>query len=262
MRPVEQVRTTIEGPVTILELARPQTGNALAGALVEELTRALAQVRVSSRRAAVLTGAGKHFCTGADLAELDALAEASAAERVADASQLGALYASLLRLPQLTIAAVRGAAYGGGAGLAAACDIVIAAPGASFQFSELRLGFVPALISVFLPRRMPVGRLFQLFADPRPVPAAEALALGLVDEVVDDPVGRSREVAVALAAKTSPSAVAATKELLLGLAFPHLDQQLAHAAQVNAAQRAHAECRRGVAQFLASHRFPDWLENS
>jgi len=261
MKFVELVRTTVEGPVTVVELARPETGNALAAAVVEELTRALAQVRVSSRRAVILTGAGKHFCTGADLTELGALAEAPAAERVADASQLGALYASVLRLPQLTIAAVRGAAYGGGAGLAGACDVVIAAPGASFQFSELRLGFVPALISVFLTRRLPASTLFQLFTDPRPVSAADARPLGLVDEVAEDPLARGHEYAAAVASKTSPAALAATKELLLGLTFPHLDQQFAHAAQVNAAQRVHPECRSGVDHFLANRRFRDWLEN-
>jgi len=241
-----------------LELDAPATGNALSTALVADLSRAVAEIRGSSARAVVLMGAGKHFCTGASLDEIAASADLPAPERQADADRLGALYSAWLRLPQLTVAAVHGAAYGGGAGLAAACDLVVAGPRASFQFSEVRLGFVPALIAVFLLRRLPASRLFQLFADPRPLTAEEAVALGLADEVADEPQARAAAWAQAVTAKAAPSAVAATKRLLLDLTLPHLDEQLARAAHLNAAQRAHPECRRGVAHFLARRTFPDW----
>jgi len=254
------VNVSETGPVVTLELASPETGNALAAGLVEEFTSALARLRASRARAVVVVGRGKHFCTGAHLDELAHLAEAPLAERVADASRLAVLYTELLRCPLLSIAAVNGAAYGGGAGLAAACDLVVAGPTARFQFSENRLGFVPALISVFLPRRIPPARLAMLFFDPEPVDAIEAATAGLVDEIAGDPLARAHERALAVARKTSPAALAETKKLLLALALPHLDQQLAHAAQVNARQREHPECRRGVAEFLAERAFPDWLE--
>lgn len=252
------VCVTQRGEVVCLELATPATGNALASALVADLSRAVAEVRNSPARAVVLTGAGKHFCTGASLDEIATSADLSPAERQAEADRLGALYSAVLRLPQLTVAAVHGAAYGGGAGLAATCDLVVAGPRASFQFSEVRLGFVPALIAVFLLRRLPAARLFQLFADPRPLTAEEAVRLGLADEVAEDPQARAVAWAEAVTARAAPSALAATKRLLLDLTLPHLDEQLAKAAHLNAAQRAHPECRRGVAHFLAHRVFPGW----
>lgn len=256
---MEAARVAFDGPVAVLELARPETGNALDGPLVEALVAALAGLPGSGARAAVLTGTGRHFSTGAHLAGL--AADAPAADRLADARRLGELYAALLRCPLLTLAAVRGAAYGGGLGLAAACDLVIAGPDAKLQFSELRLGFVPALISVFLPRRVAPAHLARLFFDPAPLDAAAARAVGLVDGVADDPLADAIAQARSIAARVSPSALAATKRLLLAHALPDLEQRLEHAARVNAEQRAEADCRRGIAAFLATRQFPDWLED-
>ena len=256
---MDAVRVARDGPVAVLEMARPETGNALDSALVEALGAALAALPGSGARAAVLTGAGRHFSTGANLTEL--AADAPLADRLADARRLGNLYATLLRCPLLTVAAVHGAAYGGGFGLAAACDLVIGAPDAKLQFSELRLGFVPALISVFLPRRVVGARLAQLFFDPSPLGAAAAQAVGLVDEVADDPLATACTRARSIAGRVSPSALAETKRLLLDQALPDLDERLAHAARVNAKQRADPECRRGVAAFLATRTFPDWLDD-
>ena len=254
------VNVSRTGLVTVLELARPETGNALETALVGELHAAVTAAPASGARALVLVGAGKHFCTGANLKELAQLNEASEEERLADAARLAAAYAAILRSPLLTVAAVHGAAYGGGFGLAGACDLVIAAPDARFQFSEVRLGFVPALISVFLPRRLPAARLARYFLDPEPLDAAGALAAGLVDEIAAQPRERALERALEIARKTAPSAIAETKRLLLANTLPDLDVRLAHAARVNAAQRAHPECRRGIASLLAGAGFPTWLE--
>jgi methylglutaconyl-CoA hydratase len=256
---MDAVRVARDGPVAVLEMARPETGNALDATLVEALGSALATLPGSGARAAVLTGAGRHFSTGANLAEL--AADAPLPERLADARRLGDLYAAVLRCPLLTVAAVHGAAYGGGLGLAAACDLVIAAPAAKLQFSELRLGFVPALISVFLPRRVVVARLARMFFDPAPLAAAAAQAVGLVDEVAADPLAEALARARSIAARVSPSALAATKRLLLDQALPDLDERLAHAARVNAEQRGDPECRRGVATFLATRAFPAWLDD-
>jgi methylglutaconyl-CoA hydratase len=251
------VRTQRRAGVVVVELARADAGNALSNALVDELARVVA-TPVAGARALILTGAGRHFCAGADLAELAAGAAAGEEERVADAMRLGALYAALLRCPLLTIAAVHGAAFGGGAGLAACCDLVIAGPGARFQFSEARLGFVPALISAFLPRRIAPARLARLYLDPQPLGPEAALAAGLADEIADDPAAAAAGRASELARKVAPSAVAETKRLLLELTLPDLDARLAAAARANARQRAHPECRQGLAAFLATKSFPDW----
>lgn len=252
------VRVTDSGVATIIQLARPASGNALDQELIGDLTRAVVEAPGRGGRAVVLTGEGRHFCAGADLRGLLAGAAAPVAARVAEAQHLAGLYAAILRCPLLTVAAVRGAAYGGGAGLAGACDLVIASPAARFMFSEAQLGFVPALISVFLPRRVAVSRLVDLFLDPRPLPGEEARGVGLVDEVSDDPLAAALARATSTAAKAAPSAVAATKRLALEVALPHLDQQLAHAAAVNAEQRGSRECRQGVRFFLAHQRPPDW----
>ena len=251
------VRTERRAGVVVVELARPEAGNALSNTLVDELARAVADLPEAAR-ALVLTGAGRHFCAGADLAELAAGAAAGEEERVADAMRLGAVYAALLRCPLLTVAAVHGAAFGGGAGLAACCDVVIAGPGASFQFSETRLGFVPALISTFLPRRVAPARLARLYLDPTPLGPEAALEAGLADEIADDPAAAAVRRADEIARKVAPSAVAETKRLLLELTLPDLDARLAAAARANARQRAHPECRQGLAAFLATKSFPEW----
>jgi methylglutaconyl-CoA hydratase len=255
-----QVNVRREGSVAIVDLAAPTTGNALSAALVGELRAAVVALPGTGARALVLAGSGRHFCTGAHLGELEQLARAPLAERLGDAERLAALYAAILRCPLPTVAAVHGAAYGGGAGLAAACDLVFAEPGASFQFSEVRLGFVPALISVFLPRRLPVARLAQLFIAPAPLSAGEALTIGLVDEVVEDALSVAITRAAQICRSAAPSAVAATKALLLAHACPNLDADLARAARVNAEQRAHPECQRGVAAYLRDRAFPSWGE--
>lgn len=254
------IRISRQGPTTVLELARPEVGNALGPELVADLTAALVERKEPSVRAIVLAASGKTFCTGANLSSLAGLAGAPLAARLADASNLAALYTAILRCPLATFAAVDGPAYGGGVGLAGACDFVIAGPGARFQFSEVRLGFVPALISVFLTRRLPSARLASLFLDPAPMDVAQAAAAGLVDEVAENPLERAVERAHELARKCAPSAIAETKRLLLAQSLPSLDQQLAHAAQVNAAQRSHPECQAGLAAFLERRTFPTWLQ--
>ena len=251
------VRSERRGVVALIELTRPESGNALSNRLIDELTRAVATPGAGAR-ALLLAGAGRHFCAGADLSEL--ALERAEEDRIADAMRLAALYAALLRSPLITVAAVHGAASGGGAGLAACCDLVIAGPAARIQFSETRLGFVPALISVFLPRRIAAARLARLFLDPEPLGAEAAREVGLVDEIADDPVAAGVARALDLTRKVAASAVAETKRLLLESAIPALDARLADAARVNARQRAHPECRRGLAEFLETKQFPTWTE--
>ena len=156
------------------------------------------------------------------------------------------------------MAAVHGAAFGGGAGLAAACDFVVAAENAQFQFSEARLGFVPALISVFLTRRVAPARLARLVLDPDPLGPEAARDAGLVDEIDPDPRGAAATLAERVCRKVAPGAAAETKRLLLDLALPDLNSRFAQAAKVNARQRAHADCRRGLSTMATTRVFPDW----
>jgi len=253
------VRLAQEGPLAILQLASPQVRNALSQQTVDELISYLSRLRTEPVRAVILTGEGGHFCAGAHLQELaESLQDPGAGQR--EATRLAALYAALLHFPHLTVAAVEGAAYGGGAGLACACDFVVASPSAQLQFSELRLGFVPALIAVFLTRRLPPARLAQLFLNPQPLAASQAQELGLVDQVVEDALAGARKLALEVLSKSAPSAVTACKRLLLELSHPQLDQQLARAAQVNAQQRQQEDFRVGVQYFLQHKQFRPWVE--
>jgi methylglutaconyl-CoA hydratase len=248
-----------DGPVAIVSLTRQQAGNALSRSLVTELTVAFAHLAEAGYRAVVITGKGKHFCSGADLDELAGSVTTSEAGCLAEAAALANLFSAILRCPLPTIAAVHGAAYGGGAGLAAACDFVIAAPDARFQFSETKLGFIPAVVAVFLPRRVPPPQLVQLFIAPTPLPPEQAKAFGLVDEVAADPLARAGALALDICRKSAPAAIAMTKKLLLEATLPHLDDRLADAARANAAYRAHPEFRLGIGHFIAAHTFLDWL---
>lgn len=254
------VSVSQHGVVTVLTLNRPESGNALNMNLVKELLAIVTDAGRGAARAFVLAGAGAHFCAGADLEELAASADAPEQERLRQATVLGDLYGALLHCPLFTVAAVHGAAFGGGAGLAAACDLVIAAPDARFQFSEVRLGFVPALVAALLPRRVPPPHLARMLLDPAPLAAGAAQLAGLVDELDPEPDATAIRRATEIARKAAPSAVAETKRLLLDFTLPQLDQHLAAAARLNARQRVHPECRRGVAHFRAQRSFPAWTE--
>lgn len=255
---MEFVKLHREGPLVTLAISHPKARNALSREVVDQLVSHLAYLRTEPIRGLILTGEGGHFCAGAHLGELaESLQEPGAGQR--EATGLAALYAALLHFPHLTVAAVEGSAYGGGAGLACACDFVVASPTAILQFSELRLGFIPALISVFLTRRLAPSPLAQLFLNPRPIAAQEGLKLGLVDELSETPLNRARELALEVAAKTAPSAVRSCKRWLLELSQPQLDQLLARAAQLNAQQREQEDFRSGVTYFLQTKKFRNWL---
>lgn len=252
-----------DGPVLVLTLNDPERANPLSAALADRLYRALADAAAdSSVRAVVLTGAGRHFSAGADLAALERLAEGGTeADNREDSERLERLYAELLDHPKLTVAAVHGAAIGGGCGLATACDLVIAERSARFGYTEITIGFIPALVSTFLTRRVAGNVARRLLLDPGLVDGARAVELGLADELVDDgtaieaAVGRARSIAH----RSSAAALAATKKLLnLAVGMGWRDALMA-ASRANVQQRRHPDCRHGVRTFLATKSTPDWL---
>ncbi len=258
------ILTRREGPVAILTLNDPERANPLSPALAEALTGALEQAAADDTlRAVVLDGAGRHFSAGADLAALEAVAAGGdeAANR-ADSARLERLFAVLLGHPKLTVAAVHGAAIAGGCGLATACDLVVAGPSARFAYTEVMIGFIPALVSTFLTRRVAGHVARRLLLDPERLDAVHAHRLGLVDELVEEGEALTRAVAwaMSIAHKASPAALAATKALLNDTVAEGWRESLRRAAAANAEQRRHPECRRGVRTFLETKRTPDWLD--
>lgn len=252
------------GPCLVLTLNDPDRANPLSPALATALTESLEEAsRSPSVRAVILTGAGKHFSAGADLAALQEIATGDDPEaNLSDSRRLESLFACLLDHPKLTVAAVDGAAIAGGCGLATACDFVVASSAARFAYTEVKIGFIPALVSTFLTRRVAGHVARRLLLDPAPIGGAKAVDIGLADHLVEpgSALDEAIKLATAICSKASPSALSATKRLLNQVADLEWREALAVAAQANAAQRTHEECRLGVRTFLESKTTPDWLE--
>ena len=252
-----------EGPVVVLTLNDPDRANPLSSAMVEALSSALRRAAADDGvRAVVLSGAGRHFSAGADLEALERLASGSdEAGARRDTEALRGLFETLLGHPKLTVAAVHGAAVAGGCGLATACDLVVAEPAARFAYTEVKIGFLAAMVLTFLTRRVPGHVARRLLLDPEMVDGERAVALGLADELAAG--GEALPTAVKLAqtvcAKASPSALAATKVLLNEVVGQDWRQALETAAEANVRQRRHPDCRRGVRSFLDTKTTPDWL---
>ena len=254
------VLTENRGAALVVTLNRPEVKNALSAELVAALQAALASAaKDDALRGVVLAGAGPDFCAGADLKALQSLASRSRAENLADSKQLAQLFAAIHTGPKPVVAAVRGFALAGGSGLACACDRVVAAGGATFGFTEARIGFVAAIVARFLVDRAGMNVTRELLLTARRVDAREAAALGIVDEIAPDgtdPVERALAWLATLA-PCAPASLALTKRLLAGLAGRDLASALDFAAELNAETRATADCKEGVAAFLEKRK-PRW----
>lgn len=249
--PVLRVERAADGIVHLI-LNRPEKRNALNGALVEALTRTMTTTASDDGvRVLVLRGEGPDFCSGADLAELEEMAEMGAEASLADAARMGELFLAMRRHPRPVVAAVRGRALAGGCGLATACDLILAEEGAEFGFPEVHLGFVPAMVMTLLRRKVVEGRAFELVMLGRRIGADEAHRVGLVNRVLapasfDEGVG---EVTGELAARP-PSAIRLTKRLLYGLDGLSVEEGIGRGAEVNTLARLTDACREGVRAFL------------
>lgn len=251
--------------VVHLTLHDPGRANALSPALADALIAAYRRDwRGEGVRALVLAGAGKNFCAGADLENLAKLADASPLDHRLDSQRLRDLFDAILRQEALTVARVHGACVAGGCGLATACDFVVAADDARFLYSEVRIGFVAALVATFLPLRVRGTDLRELLLNPEFLGAERALAIGLVNRVAPrDELDAAAEALVGeVLSKASSASIAATKRLLLATLGLRLDERLDLAAAVNAAARQTDDCKRGVAHFLEHKKTPDWRASS
>lgn len=246
------LRTAVADGVLTVTLDRADKRNALSTAMIGGLAEAMAQAELdASVRVVVLRGEGKDFCAGADLAELLASVDHSLDENERDALALGEIFLAMRRLPKPVVAVVQGKAVAGGAGLATAADIVVAARGASFGYPEIERGFVPAMVMTLLRRSVGEKRAFELLATGRIVGAEEALALGLVSRVVDeDALERESGMLIAELASRSPTALALTKQLFTDLDGRDVASGILLGARVNALSRTTDDFKRAVAAFL------------
>jgi len=254
-----RVALSLDGPVAHVVLDRPEARNALDGEMVRELADAVGAASARDDvRVLVLSGRGSVFCAGADLEWMKTAGSFTDEENLADARALFDLFQAVDRSPKAVVASVQGAALGGGAGLGAVADVVVAEEGARFGFTEVRLGLVPAVISPFVVRKIGASAARELFLTAGRFTAARAASIGLVhhvvrlhdlDAAVDERVGELLRAA--------PGAVAAAKALVRSVAGPPAESLREFACRVIAERRASKEGREGLRAFLEKVT-PDW----
>ena len=252
------LRLHISGDIATITLSRPEKRNAISAEMIDDLMGALGEIETSVARVVILTGDGKAFCSGMDLAALKALATQSPLENLEDARRLARLFRRIWSFPKPTIAAVNGVAVAGGCGFATLCDFTLAVADATFGYPEVRIGFIPANVAVFLMRQIAEKHARDLLLTGRIIDAAEAHRMGLVTRIV--PAAELMAAAQTLAATllaSSPTSLLKTKKLLCDFAAPELDRELELAVAESAQIRTTADFREGLASFLEK-RPPRW----
>jgi methylglutaconyl-CoA hydratase len=249
---MSEIIVETEKHLRTITLNRPEKRNALNDALIDSVKRALREANADeSLRAVVIRGAGKDFCSGADLSALQKIAESDVLENLWDAENLMELLALIRRIKIPVIAAVHGRALAGGCGLATACDIVVAAKSARFGYPEVKIGFVPAMVMAILRRNLPEKKSFELITQGFDFAAEEAEKMGLINRVFDDETFEADvKNYVGAYEKVSRSAVVLSKKLLYQMDGMTFDAALETGAEVNAIARLTEDCRRGIAKFL------------
>lgn len=236
-----------------ITLNRPDKRNALNGQLVAELRQAFAKAAADEGvKVIVLKGNGEAFCAGADLEYLQQLQQNTYDENLADSRELMQLFQEIYLLDKVVIAQVEGHAVAGGCGLVTVCDLSYAVPEAMMGYTEVKIGFIPALVAVFLVRKIGEGRARELLLTGRLVTAEKAAHDGLITAVI--PAGEIKahvaKVAASLCNDASGNSLKVTKKLIGTVLDLPIKDGLEHAAELNAATRGHEDCKRGIAAFL------------
>jgi methylglutaconyl-CoA hydratase len=252
------IQVAYDSAVATITLNRPDKRNAISYELIEDLLAALDEVAESKALVLILTGAGKAFCSGLDLENLKSLIGRSSEQSLRDTQTMARLFRTLYGFPKPTIAAVNGAAIAGGTGLATLCDFTLAVPDAKFGYTEVRIGFVPAIVSTFLLRQVGEKIARDLLFTGRLFDAVEALRIGLITEIAppETLLTRARELAAQLM-ENSPASLRYTKRLLSDAARTELDAQIDAAVRENSAIRSTADFREGITSFLEKRK-PKW----
>ena len=246
------------GEIATITLNRPDKRNAISTRMIEELLAALSEVEAGAVRVGIITGAGKAFCAGMDLDGLRSIATQSSEENLEDSRRMAKMFHRIYSFPKPLIAAVNGAAIAGGCGIATLADFTLAVPEAKFGYTEVQIGFIPALVSVFLRRQVGDKVTRDLLLSGRILDAAEAHRLGLATEIVaaESLLQRARAIAADLTA-ASPTSLRRTKRLLLRIGEAQLQTEIENAIHENAEIRSTDDFREGLASFLEK-RAPKW----
>lgn len=257
MSDYQRVRYERDGALARIVLNRPEKRNALDELTITELQGALSGAESDDDvRVIMLSGAGKDFCAGADLTQLEHIASGGGPiENLDDAASLGALFIQMRRLDKPIVGAVTGNAFAGGAGLATACDMVVASDDAQFGYPEVHLGMVPAMVMALLRRTCGEKVAFELVARGDRITAAEALGHKLINRIFPARTFELDALEYAQQLSTrSASALRLTKRLLYGMDGLSFEEAIARGAEVNVLARMTEDCQNGVRQFLESRR--------
>lgn len=244
---------SVNNRIGVITLNRPEKRNALSKELVEALTVAFSTAESDSNaKVIVLKANGDAFCAGADLAYLQQLQQFSHQENLKDSHQLKELFLKIYTLRKVVIAQVQGHALAGGCGLANVCDFIFAVPEAKFGYTEVKIGFVPAIVSVFLIRKVGEQKAKQLLLTGDLIQGQEAVTMGLVNYLVDK---NELELIVSDFAQrmikcNSGQSLELTKKLVTEVQCMELEDALDHAAEVNAVARGTEDCKKGIDAFL------------
>ena len=243
----------VQDSIACVSLNRPEKRNALNEELIVALKKALELADANTDvRAVIIRGAGKDFCSGADLSALQKVASASYEENVEDARTLAELFELIRKVRVPVIAAVHGRALAGGCGLATACDLVLATNTARFGYPEVKIGFVPAMVAAILRRNLGEKKSFELLTQGFEYSAEDALSLGLVNQLFDEETF-DQDIAeyAARYSRVSSSAVQMTKALLYDIDGENFNAALEKGVITNAKARMTEDCQKGIAGFLA-----------
>src|ERR1700682_4063949 len=254
----ETLQLEFPGELVILTLNRPEKRNAISAQMLSELQSALDIIEKSHARVGIVAGAGKAFSAGMDLEMLSAIARQSPQENMEDSRRMARMFRRIWSFSKPLIAAVNGAALAGGCGIATLCDFTLAVPEAKFGYTEVKIGFLPAIVSVFLSRQIGEKRTRDLLLTGRILEPAEAKEMGLINEIVapEKLMDRAKELADILIA-ASPSSLTRAKRLLTSAAAASVEADLERAVLENARIRCTPDFQEGLASFLEKRK-PVW----
>lgn len=239
--------------VAYISLNRPEKRNALNYDLVTELKTTLDIIENDSTvKVVILKGEGKAFCAGADLEYIQNLQKYTYEENIEDSNHLKELFLKIYNFPKVIIASIHGAAIAGGCGLATICDFSFAESGAKFSYSEVKIGFIPAIVSIFLVRKIGEGKAKQLLLSGQTITAQKAFDYGLINGItsIDNLEKEVLEFAQKLINETSLQAKEDTKKLISSTWHLPLDEALDQAVIANAKARNNNDCKKGISAFL------------
>ena len=254
------VNYSVADRIATITLDRPEKRNALNAQVVTELQNAFTRAADDDgAKVIVLAAAGEAFCAGADLAYLQELQQNTYEENLADSMHLKKLFHQIYTHPKVVIARVQGHAIAGGCGLATVCDFSFTVPEAMFGYTEVRIGFIPAIVKVFLLRKIGEGKAKELLLSGELITAERAIGMGLINEMVPAEAlnDRVNEFAAMLVKKNSGQSMTFTKQMIAQVQEMPLEEGLNHAAAQNAKARASEDCQKGIAAFLNKEK-PSW----